>query len=591
MQSNKTNTGGFIEKEASRLSQLRLRRGECPECGDMPRDIEADPLTCTSCKHQWTLSSVKQASHFSHPENWDKVKDRSGHFVTFWTGQNDWEETTTWMWVTHVEESRALAQGHWIELKYPDNLPSPGDERAYKQRAELKQWAEAAEAAWASAAKAQAVKRKEYDTAEPDVQDYAAAAATDGMQKYVKSHGSMGNVKQASSPVGKFVDTRGMWQKSAALQRQAMTGPHGILQALKNLDLSQLKKEAEDNIRSGKVTRRDRGVKMLNAIVGLERNGTAPHELMISKVPVLPPQFRPFSAMGDTFIAGSANELYQDLFRHRSVHEETLRELGEEGAGLSRLNMYNAARALYGYGDPVSPKLKARGTQGYLYQLLGDKPKTSFFQRRLISKPIDSVGRGVITVDPDLGMNDISLPREMAWTLYDSHVQSRLVRNSGMKVSEAVRAIKNRTKEAQIALEQELKERPALYSRAPAWHKFNTVAGWVRLHDGNNIAVNPYVMAGLAADVDGDQINVNVPIMPESVKEAKEKLMPDKMIFSIRDPDVTMAQPKHEQVLGLWVPGARPSGNTFKFGSKQEALAAVRTGAVRYDDDLEFPDA
>lgn len=377
--------------------------------------------------------------------------------------------------------------------------------------------------------------------------------------------------------------------KSASVQIAGRTGPHGILEALKALNLDDLEKQAKDDIASGKITKRDRGVKMLNALEGLRRNSIKPEELMIKRVPVLPPAFRPFSFLGTTYIPGDANELYQDLFKHRALHEETLSTLGEGGAALTRMNLLNATRALYGYGDPVSPKLKERGPSGYLDQILNEGPKHSFIHRRLLSKPIDNVGRSVITVDPDLGLDEVSIPREMAWTLAGSKVQRRLAL-MGMSPAQAIKAVKDRDAFASRALELEIQESPFILSRAPAWHKFNAVGQYARIHDGPHIAINPYITAGQGADFDGDQINVSMPVLPESIKEAKDKLMASKMLFSIKNQDNIVPAPKHEMVIGIWTANKRPSENTHTFTSGQEALKAMQTGAVKLNDTIEIPD-
>lgn len=367
------------------------------------------------------------------------------------------------------------------------------------------------------------------------------------------------------------------------------TGPQAILEALRRLDPDKLREHAMQQIKSGKITQRDRGVKMLNALEGLKRNNLKPEELMISRVPVLPPAFRPFAMLGNTYVPGDANELYQDLFKHRNLHKETLASLGERGAGETRLNMLNTVRALYGYGDPVSPKLKERAPAGYLGQILGTGPKHSFVIRKLLSKPLDNVGRSVITVDPDMDMNHVSIPRDMAWSSYGSMVQRRLVR-SGMGHRDAIMAVKDRTRDADLALQQEMKERPLLISRAPAWHKFNYMGSYAKVHDGDHIAVNPYIMAGHGADVDGDTMTVHVPVLPDSVQEVKDKLMADKMLFSIKDPEHVVPQIKHEQTLGIWTASKRPPQKVHQFQTSQEALAAMGRGDVKLEDEIDIPD-
>lgn len=378
--------------------------------------------------------------------------------------------------------------------------------------------------------------------------------------------------------------------KSASTAAPPTTGPGAIMHALKNIDLDALEKQARALIATGKLTKRDQGIKMLGVIDGMKRNELKPTDLMITKVPVLPPAFRPYGMMGNTYLPGVANELYGDMFKHIGLHKETLQELGPKGAVATRRNMYDSVRALFGYGDPVSPKLHARGNVGYMKQITGpNSPKFSFAQRRMFSKTQDNVARGAITVAPHLNMNQIGIPKEMAWDMLHNIIQGRLARG-GMSPMQALEAVRGRSREADIALQQEIKERPFIYSRAPAWHQFNTVAGYGQLIDGDNIAISPYVTAGLNADFDGDTINLHVPVLPESVQEAKDKLMPDKMLFSIKSPDQVMAQPKHEQILGLFESQRTPSKQVHKFGSHQEALAAIQKGTVSLSDDIDYPD-
>ncbi len=440
------------------------------------------------------MDKKSAAGGFQRPENYDCISKLEKADVEIWAGANDWEEANTWMWAVHRPKGPDVNNESlvWVELKYPD-LPHPGDTGVSSEDlAKIKQLAKRLPKEWEAEAKK--------IESPPTLEAFEKALQSAKLKPFVAASG--------------FKDSRAGMRKWASAVPSSppdtdVRGPRRLLQMLQNLDLAKLEAQAIADAKSGKITKRDKAVKILSAIEGLKRTNIKPEELMITRVPVLPPQFRPFSTMGTTFIPGSANELYQDLFRHRQAHKETLRELGEDMAGNTRLNLLNAVRALYGYGDPVSPKLQGRETKGYLKQVLGSGgPKFSFVQRKLLSRPIDSVGRGVITVDPDLDMNQISIPEELAWETYGSHVQRRLVQSLGMKPVEALKMVKDRTKEAQLALKQEMSPetgRPVIYSRAPAWHKFNTIAGWPKLHTGHNIAISPFVSAGLNADYDGDQ--------------------------------------------------------------------------------------
>jgi DNA-directed RNA polymerase beta' subunit len=201
---------------------------------------------------------------------------------------------------------------------------------------------------------------------------------------------------------------------------------------------------------------------------------------------------------------------------------------------------------------------------------------------------MDFVSRGVIGVDPDLHLDEIGMPEDHAWKLYSPYIQRRLVR-SGMPMEAAVRAIRDREPTAKKMMEAEMKERPVMYSRAPAWHKFNTIGGWPKLVKGSTIMVNPLVTTGVGGDFDGDTMSIHLPSMPDAVNDVKNKLMPSKMLFSIKDPEKVVPVTKQEMTLGLYAAQQRPSKARHHFNSEGEALAAIRAGKVRMSDDVQYP--
>jgi DNA-directed RNA polymerase subunit beta' len=368
-----------------------------------------------------------------------------------------------------------------------------------------------------------------------------------------------------------------------------LTGPEAIRHALEKIDLDTLEEKARKDLATGASTKRRPAVKVLHVIEGLRKNEISPTNLTISKVPVIPPSFRPFSLAGETFIPGDANELYKDLLNYKKVYSDLRNEVGDEGSRDSANNLYNAVRAVYGYGDAVNPKSKQRGVSGFLQHLIGKggSPKLSVFQRRLFSKTMDSVGRGVITANPELDMDEIGIPETMAWKLYGPYVQRRLVQ-TGMSPGGALDHLTERTDFAKKALEREMGQRPVIYSRAPAWHKFNTVAGWAKLVDGDNIATNPWVSTGMNADHDGDTVNIHLPSQDDAVQEAKDILMPSKMVFSIKDENKVVPSLKHEQVLGLYTSKHRPAQHKHVFHTEDDATQAIQSGQVSLSDEIEI---
>lgn len=369
---------------------------------------------------------------------------------------------------------------------------------------------------------------------------------------------------------------------------QPVTGPEAIAHALDQIDLDHLHGHQMEIVKSGRKTKRPDAIRILGLIEGFRRSGLHPRDLMLTKVPVIPPKFRPFNVAGDTFIPGDANELYRDLVDTRDAHRHLEEELGVEGAGHNKLNVYDAVKAVYGYGDPVKAKTLERGVSGFLKKVTGTSPKFSSVQRTLISKPVDYVGRGVIGLDPGLQLDEVGLPEDMAWKLYAPFIQRRLVR-SGHSPADAVKAILDKNPLARQHLDKEMLERPTMYSRAPAWHKFNAVGGWGKIIPGTTIMINPLVGTGLSADHDGDQMNIHVPGLPDAVKDVRDRLMPSRMLFSIKDPEKVVPVPKHEFVLGLYQAKHRIPKQAHQFPNQAAALSAINSGKVNLSDEVTIP--
>jgi len=288
-----------------------------------------------------------------------------------------------------------------------------------------------------------------------------------------------------------------------------------ILERLKALDLDRLRAQALEDIRSGKKTKRQAGVKLLRAVDGLQRSNVRPEDLVIDRVPVIPPQFRPYSTAGETFVPGDINELVSDLIRARKIQDQADAVLGKDPDAAKYVR--KAVRAAFGYDDSPNPKLHKRKVSGLMDKILGSGPKTSFVQSKLLSKPQDYTGRAVISPDPDLGLDEIGIPEDMAWELYQPFIRRRLIA-AGIPASRALVLERNRDPLARRAMIEETKIRPVMSARSPAWHHFNYLSFWPQIREDKNILINPYVSTGLGADYDGDfQINTVFAAIPNDL--------------------------------------------------------------------------
>lgn len=365
------------------------------------------------------------------------------------------------------------------------------------------------------------------------------------------------------------------------------TGPEAIMNALKDLDLDKIEKEAYDGLAQGKKTARSKYVKQLNVIKGLRRTGVRPEQMMISAVPVVPPKYRPFAQQGDSLIAGDANILYKDFIEQNDAYKEEKKMFGAENTGQGRLDLYDTAKALYGYGDPLKDKSKSKDVRGFLKKIVGRTSKQGFFQSKMLAKTQDSVGRSTITANPDLDMDQLAIPYEMAFTMYAPYIQRRL-KQSGMSDADAVRAVKDRTDYAKHALEEEVKTRPVIYSRAPAWWKHSILGARPVLVEGNAIGLPLVVTGNIAGDYDGDTINVHVPSTDEAVKETYETMLPSKHPYADRSGESIISKLKQEQLLGMYATSMKPTNGTYKFKTRDEALNAVKKGDIPLDAELDI---
>jgi hypothetical protein len=283
------------------------------------------------------------------------------------------------------------------------------------------------------------------------------------------------------------------------------TGTKAIYNALSDIDIDKDLEQAKQDFKYGPKSKKQQALNRIMALDGLKNNRMKPEEFMITKVPVIPPKFRPYSIMGkDTFLPGDANELYQDVINMAHTQGEILQELGPDEADKNVPNVYKSLKALYGYGEPASRKLKQRGVSGFLQKLIGGTSKFSQWNRNVISKPVDFSARGVIDANPEISMDELGIPYEMGFEIYSPYIQRELVKR-GLSPKDALQNIKDQTKMAKDALQAVVDGgRWITASRAPAWFKMGVLGFKPVFHEGKNILLPPVVSSGLGADFDGD---------------------------------------------------------------------------------------
>ena len=367
------------------------------------------------------------------------------------------------------------------------------------------------------------------------------------------------------------------------------TGSRAIHDMLKRIDIKQEKKGAMETIKSGARSKRDAAVKRYNYLTAMETQKVTPSDFLWDRVPVLPPKYRPITRDSKMTTVADPNYLYKALIESKDDFAELQAEgIGGKPLANARLQTYQNLNALIGLTDPVQPDLKSKRVEGILSQITGKgSPKSSFVQRRVIGTNIDISGLGVITPNPNLKLNQIGLPENKAWDLYEPFVIRKMVR-AGFPAKQAVKLIEKRDKAAFVHLQDVVKERPIIYNRAPTLHKYSVLAAWPVLIKGDALQISPSIVKPLGADFDGDTASFTVPASKKAVDEAIEKMMPDKFLLSERG-DKPHFVPSNEYVKGLHLATrAAQKKAVRKFKTRAEAMRAYQSGEIKVDDPIEI---
>jgi len=375
---------------------------------------------------------------------------------------------------------------------------------------------------------------------------------------------------------------------------EAGMGAEAILQILKDVNLDELRSELIQETHSTSGQRRRKASKQLQIVEAFRRSGNKPEWMILTVLPVLPPELRPMVQLdGGRFATSDLNDLYRRVINRNN----RLTHLLEIGA--PEIIIRNEKRMLQEAVD----SLIDNGRRGRAVSVSGNhklkslsdmlRGKQGRFRQNLLGKRVDYSGRSVIVVGPELKLHQCGLPRQMALELFKPFVMHRLVEQDlAHNIKSARRLVERAKPEVYDILEEVTKERPVLLNRAPTLHRLSIQAFEPVLIDGNAIQLHPLVCSAFNADFDGDQMAVHVPLSKAAVKEAREMMLSVHNMLSPSCGEPVVA-PTLDIVLGCYylttiTPGAREEGAIF--GSFEEARLAYELGAIDLRAEIEVRD-
>jgi len=335
---------------------------------------------------------------------------------------------------------------------------------------------------------------------------------------------------------------------------EAKMGGEIIRDLLKNLDLFELLTLLKEDMKSTKSeAKRKTIIKRLKVVENFINSGNKPEWMMLTQLPVLPPDLRPLVSLdGGKFAVSDVNDLYRRVInRNNRLKRLTELDAPEIIIRNEKRMLQEAVDALFDNGKTANA---VKGANKRPLKSLSEiiKGKQGRFRQNLLGKRVDFSGRSVIVVGPNLNMDQCGIPKKMALELFKPHLMAKLEEKGyATTLKAAKRLIESETNEVWECLNEIVDEYPILLNRAPTLHKLSIQAFHPVLIDGKAIRLHPLVCAAFNADFDGDQMAVHVPLSQEAVAEAKV-LMMSSMNILLPASGRAIAVPSQDMILGIY---------------------------------------
>ena len=335
---------------------------------------------------------------------------------------------------------------------------------------------------------------------------------------------------------------------------RADMGAEAFYEILQRIDLEQMAKDLWTEARTTRSKqRRKKATKRLKVVEAFRRSDNKPEWMVLTVLPVIPPDLRPMVQLdGGRFATSDLNDLYRRVINRNN----RLKRLVELGA--PDVIVRNEKRMLQESVDSLidnSQRGKALSRRGRReLKSLSDmlKGKKGRFRRNLLGKRVDYSGRSVIVIGPHLKLYQCGLPKTMALELYRPFVISKLVAyNYAANVKGAKRIIERERPEVWEVLEEVIKDRPVLLNRAPTLHRLGIQAFEPILVEGKAIQLHPLVCSAFNADFDGDQMSVHLPLSERAVVEARGLMLASVNLLKPADGE-PIVSPTKDMVLGVY---------------------------------------
>ena len=365
----------------------------------------------------------------------------------------------------------------------------------------------------------------------------------------------------------------------------ARMGAEAVYELLRTIDMPrEIQRLREEMETTGSETKIKKATKRLKLLESLQDSGNRPEWMVMTVLPVLPPELRPLVPLdGGRFATSDLNDLYRRVI-NRNNRLKRLLDLSAPD-----IIVRNEKRMLQEAVDALLDNGRRgraiTGSNKRPLKSLADmiKGKQGRFRQNLLGKRVDYSGRSVIVVGPTLRLHQCGLPKRMALELFKPFIFSKLqLRGTATTIKAAKKAVERGDAEVWDILEEVIREHPVMLNRAPTLHRLGIQAFEPVLIEGKAIQLHPLVCTAFNADFDGDQMAVHVPLSLEAQLEARALMMSTNNILSPANGDPIIV-PSQDVVLGLYFmtrDRVNAKGEGMAFADVAEARRAYESGAA-----------
>ena len=366
----------------------------------------------------------------------------------------------------------------------------------------------------------------------------------------------------------------------------AKKGGKAIKDLLSRIDIGKRLEKAKEEAKGKKGTPLNKLHREIRILRNFKDNDLDLEDMVVSKVPVIPPQFRQIVELPNGSLSvGDVNEHYRSIILMNNQLEKFKGNPAfEDEKKKMRQKVYEGFEGTMGFSPGLVDK---KDVKGLAKTIAGSEPKSGYYHSKLFKRRQEISGTAVVGPEPKLDMDQIGIPEEMAWEIFKPFTVKEL-KSMGLTSMKARDAIDDKTDMAKSALKNVMEDRMVIANRAPTLHKFSIMAYKPQLVAGHSVKMPVEALAGHNADFDGDTFGIHVPVSKEANEEAKDMVPSKNMFVPGSGREYASPQLQKDYLLGIYKLSREGKKTNKEFGSIKKAITEAKEKNIKWTDQIKI---